>query len=464
MAVIHPSSRFIHIAVALTLIFYNIFSSATEENASNLLRQYVKLDTSNPPGNEALGAAFFAEIFAAHGIEHEVIRVAPGRANILARLPGGDKAALMLLHHIDVVPADPVRWEHPPFGAISADGFIYGRGTLDSKSLGIFQLEAFLALHRQNKALNRDVIFLATADEEAGGKYGVGWLMENRPELFENIGAVLNEGGRGDVREGQLTFGIEVTQKLPLWLRISAKGEPGHGAIPRHDSASKRLIHALARLDQLEFPAHLLPGVKTYLNKLATDFPAPWNERLSNVETLVSSSRQMADLREFDHRLHAQLRSTCAITRLQASNKVNVIAAEAWAEVDCRLLPNHKPEQALESIKLQLADTRLDVIPLLSFAPGISPEDNFLYRAIEQDLKVRFPAAGVVPRMAAGFTDSHFFRGKGIPAYGFIPLILTQEAANGIHGDNEKISLENVYFGSEFMKGLVEQICIDKTH
>ena len=166
----------------------------------------------------------------------------------------------------------------------------------------------------------------------------------------------------------------------------------------------------------------------------------------------------MAELREFDHRLHAQLRSTCAITRLQASDKVNVVSPEAWAEIDCRLLPNHKPRQALQGLKEVLDDEGLMITSLLSFEPGISTQENFLYQAIEDNLKWQFPSA----TMAAGFTDSHFFRERDIPAYGFIPIILDAEQASGIHGDNEKISLENLRFGSEFMQRLVERICLDK--
>lgn len=457
----HFVPPFLKFSVGFLLTLCSLFCWSAQRDTSSLLRDYVRLDTTNPPGNEALGAAFFADIFAAHGIEHEVIEVAPGRANIWARLPGGKQPALLLLHHMDVVGADPSRWQHPPFAGLVDEIFLHGRGTLDSKSLGILQLQAMLALKAQNKPLNRDLIFLATADEEVGGQYGVGWLLDKRPELFEHIGAVLNEGGRGDVRDGKLSFGIEVTQKLPLWLRISATGVPGHGAIPGVDSASQQLIRGLAKLEQFQFPAQLLPGVKLYFNKLAADFPEPWHTRLSNVEALVRSPQQMVELREFDHRLHAQLRSTCAITRLQAGDKINVVTAQAWAEIDCRLLPNHDPLHALQSINKVLDDEGLKVTPLLSFEPGISAQDNFLYRAIEGNLKRQFPAATIVPRMAAGFTDSHFFREKGIPAYGFIPHILDAEQASGIHGDNEKISLENLRFGSDFMQKLVAQICLD---
>ncbi|MBQ0719055.1 MAG: M20/M25/M40 family metallo-hydrolase [Gammaproteobacteria bacterium] len=456
------SSHLIKPCAGFLLLLYSLLCWPAERDTRTLLADYIHLDTSNPPGNEALGAAFFAEIFAAHDIEHEIIEVAPGRANIWARLPGGDQPALLLLHHMDVVPADASRWQRPPFGGELDSAYLHGRGALDNKSLGIFHLQAMLALKAQHKTLKRDLIFLATADEEAGGKYGVGWLMHKRPELFGHIGAVLNEGGRGDVREGRLRFGIEVTQKLPLWLRVSASGAPGHGAIPRIDSASQRLIRALAKLEQFEFSPQLLPGVKSYLNKLASDLPAPWHKRLLNVEVLLDSPRQMAELHAFDRRLYAQLHSTCAITRLQASDKINVVAPQAWAELDCRLLPNHKPEQALQSIKAALDDESLELTSLLSFGPGISSPDNFLYRALEQNLAARFPQASIVPRMAAGFTDSHYFREKGIPAYGFIPLILDAEQMTGVHGDNEKISLENLRFGSDFLRELVAQVCLDE--
>ncbi len=448
-------------ASGFLLALFSLFSWSSQYDTVGLLRDYVRLDTTNPPGNEVRGAAFFAEIFAAHGIEHEVIHVAPGRANIWARLPGGEAPALLLLHHMDVVAADISRWQHPPFAGLADNAYLYGRGTLDSKSLGILQLQAMLALKAQNKTLSRDLIFLATADEETGGQYGVAWLMERRPELFEGIGAVLNEGGRGNVRDGKLRFGIEVTQKLPLWLRISASGEPGHGAMPRVDKAGERLIRGLAKLEQFQFPAQLLPGVEVYFNRLAVDLPPPWRERLTNAEALVNSPQQMAELQAFDHRLHAQLRSTCTITRLQASDKINVVAAQAWAEIDCRLLPNHKPQKALQSIHKALDDEGLKITPLLSFEPGISGQDNFLYRALENNLRQEFPTASIVPRMAAGFTDSHFFREKGIPAYGFIPHILDAEQAGGIHGDNEKISLENLRFGTNFMRKLVADICLD---
>ena len=194
-------------------------SQTLEDEAVSWLQQYIQIDTINPPGNETRAVDFLAEIFEAEGIEYETAESAPGRGNIWARLEGGDEPGLILLQHSDVVPANEEFWTIPVLSGAIRDGFILGRGARDMKGLGTLQLATFLALHRSGVALNRDVVFLATADEEAGGFYGVGWLIENRPEIFEDIGILLNEGG-GTSRVGQQTvFSVEVTQKVPVWLQ-----------------------------------------------------------------------------------------------------------------------------------------------------------------------------------------------------------------------------------------------------
>ena len=236
-------SSVLALSAALTLIS----SIASAQEGSDLeqpqaaaverLQEYVRVDTINPPGNETRGAEFFARIFDQAGIAYEQAESAPGRGNIWARLEGGDEPALMLLHHMDVVPADAEHWTTDPLGGELRDGFIYGRGTLDDKLDGIVHLQTFLALHAAGKPLDRDVIFMATADEEAGGFYGAGWLVENRPDSFEGVGLILNEGGSGSIsgegEDAKISFEVEVTQKVPLWLKLIAEDEPGHGSMPR---------------------------------------------------------------------------------------------------------------------------------------------------------------------------------------------------------------------------------------
>ena len=189
---------------------------AVQDEAVRWLQSYIRVNTVNPPGNEIAGVQFFKAIFDAEGIAYETVESAPGRGNIWARLKGGNQPALMLLHHMDVVPANKASWQTDPFSGEIKDGYIYGRGALDTKSSGILHLAAFVALHRAKTALNRDVIFMATADEEAGGFFGAGWLVKHRPELFKNVGFVLNEGGDGGIQGGRTQFGIEVTQKVPV--------------------------------------------------------------------------------------------------------------------------------------------------------------------------------------------------------------------------------------------------------
>ncbi|MDH5760391.1 MAG: M20/M25/M40 family metallo-hydrolase, partial [Gemmatimonadota bacterium] len=216
---------------------------ALQDEAVQWLQDYIRVNTMNPPGNETAGAEFLAGIFEAEGIEYEIAESAPGRGNVWARLEGGDDPALILLHHMDVVPADPRYWTTDPLGGeIKDDGFIYGRGTMDTKTGGVLHLAAFIALHRSGTPLNRDVIFMATADEEAGGFYGAGWLVENRPEIFEGVGYLLNEGGGGTEVDGKVNFGVEVTQKVPYWLHLKTVGEPGHGSRPRTSSAVTEMI------------------------------------------------------------------------------------------------------------------------------------------------------------------------------------------------------------------------------
>lgn len=442
----------------LVLFLTGLTGRAASDNTVDLLRDYVKLQTVNPPGNEIIAARYLATILEREGIEFEIVESAPGRANLWARLKGGSEPAILLLHHMDVVSADAARWQYPPFEARLVDDRVYGRGAQDNKSAGIFHLQALLALHRAGKPLTRDVIFMATADEEAGGQLGVGWLLDQHPELFENLGAILNEGGSGALNQGKISFGIEVTQKLPLWLRVTAEGAAGHAAVPQTPGATVRLMAALNKLDEVVFKPRLLPVVADYLRNLASDAPAPWRELLSSPELIVQSPEAMAELKNYDYRLSAQLTNTCTLTRLEASNKINVMAPRAIAEIDCRLLPDENPERVLQNIKQAVAGEGVSVEQLLAFGPGISSPDNFLYQAIKKTLGRRFPGVPVMPKLNAGFTDSHFFRERGIPAYGFSPVILSKQDIAGVHGDNESITVDNLKLGGELVLEILRQV------
>jgi len=428
-----------------------------QDEAVRWLQSYIRVDTINPPGNETAGVQFFKAILDAEGIPYETAESAPGRGNIWARLEGGDQPALMLLHHMDVVPANKASWHTDPLSGEIKDGYVYGRGTIDTKSSGILHLAAFVALHRSKTALNRDVIFMATADEEAGGFFGVGWLVKNRPDLFKGVGYVINEGDEGRVQEGRTQFGIEVTQKVPYWLRLTARGEPGHGSTPRASSAVTTLIAALERLRQHQFEPRVVPAVAAYFKGIAPVAPPAWRERYSNMSTAILTPDVLADLQRDDPTRHTLVRNTCSITRLAGSDKINVVPPEAQAEIDCRLLPDQDPQMFLAEVG-RVVGSDIQIETIMGFTPAVSSADTGLYRVLEAVCREHFPDAPVVPSVLGGFTDSHFLRDLGITAYGFVPVVIPFEDEGGLHGNNERISLENVRRGVTMMLEIARRV------
>jgi acetylornithine deacetylase/succinyl-diaminopimelate desuccinylase-like protein len=424
--------------------------STLQDEAVDLLQQYLRVNTINPPGNESRAVEFFSRIFDEEGIAWDSAESAPGRGNIWARLEGGDQPALILLHHSDVVPADERYWTQDPLGGEMIGEYIYGRGALDTKTGGILQLAAFLALHRSGVELDRDVIFMATADEEAGGSFGAGWLVENRPELFADVGYLINEGGGGGVLDGEVQFGIEVTQKVPYWLRLTATGEPGHGSRPNPSSSVTEMIEALGRLRDHQFPPRVVDAVQTMFAGMAPRAPAEWRERFSDIRRTAEDPEALRELQLFQPGLHALTRNTCSITRLIASDKINVVPPETTAEVDCRLVPDQDP-QAFLSEMAEILGPEIDVDVIIGFSPAVSTTDTDLYRTIESVTGEEFPGAPFVPQVVGGFTDSHFFRDLGIVSYGYEATATPDEDDSGVHGNDERVTVENVRRGTRMM-------------
>lgn len=420
------------------------------------LQEYIRINTVNPPGNESAGAEFFADIFEAEGIEYELVESAPGRGNIWARLEGGDEPGIVLLHHMDVVPADERYWTVDPLSGDRRDGYIWGRGALDTKTSGILHLATFLALHRTETPLNRDVVFMATADEEAGGFFGAGWLVENRPEIFDGIGFLLNEGGGGSDVDGTVNFGLEVTQKVPYWLRLTASGEPGHGSRPLVSYASLELIEALERLRLHDFEPRIIPAVHEHLSGIAERHPEPWRTRFADMARHVDDADVMLELQRYDPGLHALTRNTCSITRFEGSNKINVVSPEVAAEIDCRLLPDQDPDAWLAEVRSVLGP-EIEVEVLMGFTPAVSSTDTDLYRTVRDVSVETFPDAGFVPQVVGGFTDSHFFRDLGIVSYGYTATATPAEDASGVHGNDERVTVENVRRGVEMTLQILER-------
>jgi acetylornithine deacetylase/succinyl-diaminopimelate desuccinylase-like protein len=436
--------------------------NALEQEAVSLLSRYVQIDTTNPPGNEIKAAQFFKQIFDREGIEARIIESAPGRGNIYARLRGsGAKKGVMLLNHMDVVPADANLWKEAPFGGSVKDGYLWGRGALDMKGPAIAELMTLLALKRNKVSLRRDVIFLGTADEEAGGALGAGFLLEKHPDLFKNIGVVLNEGG--GVRLGNdgkvQSYSVSVAEKTPLWLRLIATGAPGHGSTPVKNAAVDKLVLAVGRLVAYQTPIIVVPEVQKFFADTAGEEPESRRRQYQDLRTALKDPAFAADFTS-NPRNNASVRNTISVTRLSASDKVNVIPAQASADVDGRLLPGEDPQSFIGEVRRVIGDESIKIEVLLSFPAAASPAYPEAMKAIQELAKAHDNGAPVVAPLVRGFTDCHFFRAKGIPCLGFMPL--RNIASEGlVHGVDERISAESLRSGVRALYELVHKLAVE---
>ncbi len=432
-----------------------------ENEALTWLQDYLRVDTVNPPGNESRAVDFLGAILTAEGISWQSAESAPGRGNLWARLKGGDKPALILLQHTDVVPADPKYWTTDPLSGEIRDGYLWGRGALDMKGTGISQLAAFVNLHRSGLLLNRDVVLVATADEEAGGHYGAGWLLQEHPEIFAGAGILINEGDGGIERDGIVAFNIEVTQKVPVWLHLKAVDTPGHGSMPNPKSSVTRIVEALNRLREHKFPARILPEVDAMFTAMATDANEEWAAAYQDMADAILQPGFLDRLQAASPALHALTRDTCTITRMEGSNKINVVPPEAWAEIDCRMLPDRPAEALVQDVRDLLDGTGVEVEVIMAFTPAVSLTDTELYRAIQTVIAEQYAGATLTPSVSTGFTDSHFTRDAGIASYGFDPIIVPESEGLRIHGNDERVSVEAFQQGVRDMQAIIDTVVYD---
>ena len=424
----------------LSLVVHSVSAQTLEDESVAWLQDLIRIDTINPPGNESRAVDYYARIFEAEGIEIETAESAPGRGNIWARLEGGDEPALILLQHTDVVPAEEEFWTIDPLSGDIRDGYILGRGARDMKGLGILQLATFLSLHRSGVELNRDIIFLATADEEAGGYFGVGWLIDNRPDIFDGAGILLNEGGGGSRNaDGDIVFGVEVTQKVPVWLRLNAIDTPGHGSSPRTTSSVTRIVQALNTLLENPFPPRIIGPVAEYFSELSVDMGEEWGPAYADIAAAIRDPAFVQKLHEARPGHNSLVRDTCSMTRLSGSTKINVIPPKAWAELDCRVLPDKPSEVFIAELQELIAGTGVEIETIMAFTPAISETSTRLFAAIASVTRELYPGSRVLPSVSTGFTDSHFTRDFGIVSYGFNPLITNSGEHTGVHGNDEQV-------------------------
>lgn len=430
----------------------NIAWDSVEREATDLLIKYIRINTTNPPGDETAGAKFLQDIFQKDQVRCDIYESLPGRGNLISQYLGeNDIPEIILLHHIDVVPAEEKKWQHPPFAGVVIDGEIWGRGAVDCKSLGVMELMAFVLLKRQGLFPEKHVVYAATADEEAGGTWGVPWLMDKHPEKLKTR-YVINEGvGLGFDTEKSRLYLCQVAEKGPCWIKINFEGRPGHGSLPHDDNCVVEMAKAIDALAGHDFPICITAPVKKFIYGLAPEQGfMPEEEFLG----LLDESRSIKvlekiPLKRLRQMLAATLKNTAVPTVAIAGGKTNVIPSECYCEVDCRMLPGTTSEDILKNIEavLKAKGCRNFSIEFTGKAtPSESPTDTPLYKALEMSFAKNDPKAKVVPYLSPGATDSRFFREKGIPAYG-IQVESSIESAEGIHGHDERIKAENLTMG-----------------
>ena len=418
-----------------------------------LLSEYVRLDTTNPPGNEVAATDWIARVLAAEGIPYKLYASDPTRPNLVATLHGDGSAGgpLVLLNHTDVVPVEIDHWTMPPFGGLVKDGYVWGRGAMDMKGMGVLELMTLIIHHRLQLPLRRDLTFIAAADEEAGGAFGIDFLDAAHPELLD-CAFVINEGGTGAAEVFGVrrpVFHVCVSEKGPLWLRLVITGTPGHGSVPHGDSAIDRLLRAVARVTSWKREPLLTPEVGTYFDRLyaAGILPSPPTPKL------------LAALAEDHPRIESLLTNSIAVTSLRSGVRPNVIPAQAEATLDVRLLAGTNPERFIDELRATMADPMVRIERIFMSSTPASPTDTPLFSAIERAVEACVPGALVVPSVATGFTDSRVFRRRGIPAYGFIPLLVEPEDGGRSHGNDERVSVDGLGLGLRILHATVRGVC-----
>jgi acetylornithine deacetylase/succinyl-diaminopimelate desuccinylase-like protein len=438
-----------------------------QEEVTDFLSGLIRINTTNPPGNETAAGKYVAEALEQDGFKCELFESAPGRGSVVTRLKGESrKPSMLLLSHLDVVAANPKEWSVDPFGGLVKDGFVWGRGALDMKGMTAVEVMALKLLKRNGAKLKGDVLLAATADEEKGGEAGAGWLVQNHPDRVD-ADYVLNEGGGMAMQvNGKNMFTINTAEKGILWFKVKATGTPGHGSVPgAADNAILRMNKVVEILGHYRSKISLVSTVKQYVANISK------SSGLGALSALLqdpSKSDQILDAlaqkdRYLAEELRARLRMTVTPTMINGGVKENIVPSECDAVFDCRILPGQTTTKTFDEIKNLLKDADSDKLTFETIQanePSESSLDTPLYTVIVEALKEFEPGCSVAPVMLTGGTDSRFFRKLGSTCYGFHPVrpeTSYSEMQKTIHGIDERISEENLVFGTSVLYNVIER-------
>ncbi len=433
------------------------------DEATGWLTGLLRIDTTNPPGNELAAARYLADILQKEGIAAEVFESAPGRGIVIARLRSGPIAdparALLLLGHTDVVGVQREKWSVDPFGGVSRDGYLYGRGAIDDKGMTVACLAVLVGLKRSGVRLDRDVIFLAEGDEEQGGEFGIEFAIKNHWEKIA-AGFAINEGGRVHLRDGKVQYvGVQSSEKIPVNVAVIATGPSGHGSVPRSDNPVVRLAAAIAKIGAYQAPPKPNTITRRYFEQLARiEDPelAKWMRALETPERMESAARRLSEASPV---WSSMLRNSIAPTMIRAGIRSNVVPSEARATLNIRMLPGESIDALVAELKKLVNDPqiRFEIEPATRQPSPPSSLESELYQTIERVTPAVFPGAVVAPFMSTGATDSAQLRLRQVQAYGLLPFPLAEEDTRRMHADDERIPLESFRQGIEYLYRVVEE-------
>jgi len=425
-----------------------------------LLRDLIRFDTTNPPGNEGACIAYVKQLLDDAGVESRVFARDDARPNLIARLPGaGDAPPLLLYGHVDVVQTAGQQWTHPPFGADLIGGVVWGRGALDMKGGVAMLVDAFLRAARGELKPRGDLILAVLSDEENGGDFGAKYLVEEHADLFEGVRHSLGEFGGATVHLGGKRFyPIQVAEKQICWMRGRVRGPGGHGAIGVRGSALAKLGKILQTLDKRSLPVHVTPVTRAWLEGMAAELPRPQALLLRSLlePRLAEATLRVVHVEQL-RLIERALRNTVSVTIVHAGSKINVIPAEVELELDGRTLPGFGPDDLIREVH-DLVGPELELELVRHDATPAEPDLTWL-EGLGAILRELDPGAIPVPMLQVGVTDGRFFSRIGIQTYGFLPLELPAgfEFTKLIHAADERVPAAAVRFGAEAVGRAVER-------
>ena len=442
--------------------------STLSAEATGWLQGLIRINTTNPPGNELAAAKYVAGILQQNGISADIYESAPGRGILIARLSSSavpdPSRALLLMAHLDVVGVDRSKWQEDPFGGVIENGYLYGRGAIDDKSTVIANTAILVALKRAKVRLARDIIMLAEGDEEQGGEFGMQFAIKNHWEKIA-AGFAINEEGRVIVKDGKVQYiGVQAAEKVPVNVTVIATGTSGHASVPLADNAVVRLANAVSKIAAYQTPFQLTPVTESYFEQLSAAEDDDIGKWMRALEMPSRADLAEGKISQASPIWNSMMRDTISPTMLSAGVRANVIPSEARATLNVRLLPGNSIDALLAKLRQVVDDpqVRFETDTTIGEAAPSSSLDSDLYKTIQQATNEEFPGAVVAPMMSTGATDSAFLRLRNVQAYGLLPFPLTEDDILRMHADNERIPVASFQKGIAFLYRIVTDFAAAK--